>query len=128
MELEAIESGDAEALGIPDADLQTMRSAYESGSLVEVMSRDDFDEFAVMEAFAASQPIASIRNRLLDALRGRKPFRRFKDAADAAGVREKWFAWRDAALAEVVKVFLDDLQIPCVDDRQPGASPDDPPT
>lgn len=120
-ELEAIESGDADALGIPEADLETMRRAYHSPSLVELMTRHDFDELAVMEAFAASQPIAAIRNRLLDALRGRKPFRRFKDAADAAGIREQWFAWRDAALAEIVKVFLDDLQIPYVDDLRSRA-------
>ena len=125
-ELDAIESGDAEALGIPDADLETMRRAYESPSLVGLMTRNDFDEFAAMASFAESQPIASIRNRLLDALRGRKPFRRFKDAVDAAGVREKWFAWRDAAVANVLKVILDDEGIPYVDERGLLTAQDEP--
>jgi hypothetical protein len=93
-----------------------MRQACESPSLVEVMSRHDFDEFAEMESFAASVSIASIRNRLLDALRGRKPFRRFKDAVYEAGVRDKWFEWRDAAVADALRNALDDCRIPYVDD------------
>jgi hypothetical protein len=80
------------------------------------MSRDDFDEFAAMASFADSMNIASIRNRLLDALRGRKPFRRFKDAVDAAGVREKWFAWRTAVLADAARMALEDCEIPYVED------------
>jgi hypothetical protein len=115
-ELEAIQTGDAVSLGIPEGDLDTMRRAYDSPTLVEVMSRGDFDELSVMASFAESQPVAAIRNRLIDALRGRKPFRRFKDAIDAAGVRDKWFAWREDMLEEALRLALDDWEIPYVDD------------
>jgi hypothetical protein len=118
-DMDAIETGDAAAIGIAEEDLETMRHAYESPSLVEVMSRHDFDEFAAMESFADSMPIASARNRLLDALRGRKPFRRFKDAVYAAGIRDKWFAWRHAAVAEALTAALEDCRIPYVDDLGP---------
>jgi hypothetical protein len=118
-DMDAIAAGDAAAIGIAEEDLETMRLAYESPSLVEVMSRHDFDEFAAMESFADSMPSASIRNRLLNALRGRKPFRRFKETVYEAGIRDKWFAWRHAAVAEAVTVALEDCQIPYVDDLGP---------
>ena len=134
-DVDAIETGDAAAIGIAEEDLETMRLAYESPSLVEVMSRHDFDEFAAMESFADSMPIASTRNRLLDALRGRKPFRRFKDTVHAASIRDKWFAWRHAAVAEAMASALEDCQIPYVDDlphdkserrddTEPGSGPE----
>jgi hypothetical protein len=119
-DMEAIEAGDAGAIGISEEDLETMRRVYESPSLVEVMSRDNFDEFAAMESFAASLPIASTRNRLLDALRSRKPFRRFKDAVYAAGIREKWFAWRRATVAVALRTALEDCEIPYADDLGSG--------
>ena len=122
--MDAIEAGDADAIGIAVEDLETMRGAYDSRSLVDVMSRDEFDEFAAMERFAASMPTATVRNRLLDALRGRKPFRRFKDAAHAAGVREQWFAWRYAAVAEALRTALASCQIPFVDDLGSGDTPE----
>jgi hypothetical protein len=120
IDMVAIETDAAAAIGIPEEDLQTMRRVYESPSLVEVMSRDDFDEFAAMANFAESMPIAGIRNRLLDALGGRKPFRRFKDAVHTAGVREKWFAWRDATVADALRTALEECQIPFVDDLGSG--------
>ena len=119
-DIDAIQADDARAIGISEQDLETMRRAYESPSLVPVMSRDEFDEFAAMESFAESMPVASVRNRLLDALRGRKPFRRFKDAVETAGVREKWFAWRNAAVGDALKAALEGCQIPYVDDRRSG--------
>jgi hypothetical protein len=121
-DMDAIETGDAAAIGIAEEDLETMQRAYESPSLVEVMSKHDFDEFAAMESFADSMSIASTRNRLLDALRGRKPFRRFKDAVYATGIRDKWFAWRHAAVAEALSAALEDCQIPYVDDLAPNDS------
>jgi len=52
----------------------------------------DRDEWRLMEAFAASRPKPGDRERLLDAIGGRGAFRRFKDAAQAAGLLDDWYA------------------------------------
>jgi len=60
---------------------------------------DQFDvhEWRVMEAFAEGQADAEVWRQLLDALRGRGAFRRFKDTAHRLGVIDAWYAARDAA-------------------------------
>jgi hypothetical protein len=110
------EDEDARTLGLSEEDLASMRQVYESPSLVALMTTDDFDEFAAMHTFAESQPPSSARNRLLDALRGKRAFRRFKDSVFAAGLRDRWFAWREAALSETLQQILDDLEIPYNDE------------
>jgi hypothetical protein len=115
-EIGALEEGQAHDLGISEDDLVTMREVYESTTLVEVMRRDEFREFDVMLDFTESLPAGSIKNRVADALRGKKPFRRFKDAVNATGLQERWYAWRESALSELIQEVFGDLNIPVDND------------
>jgi hypothetical protein len=60
---------------------------------------DPFDvhEWRVMAEFAEGQADAKVGRQLLDTLRGRGAFRRFKDTAHRLGVIDAWYAARDAA-------------------------------
>jgi hypothetical protein len=115
-DVDAIEGGDARALDVSDEDLAGMRQIYESPTLVALITHQEFDEFSAMVGFAESQPVASARNRLLDALHGRRSFRRFKDAVAATALRDRWFAWREAAVSLALQEVLDDLEIPYDED------------
>jgi hypothetical protein len=115
-DVDAIEGGDARAIGVSDEDLAEMRQIYESPTLIALITHQEFDEFSAMVGFAESQPVASVRNRLLDALHGRRSFRRFKDAVAATALRDRWFAWREAAVSLALQEVLDDLEIPYDED------------
>jgi hypothetical protein len=51
------------------------------------------EAFQLMERFTESVEDEQNRNKLFYALRGHKPFRRFKDTLDEIGLRDEWFAF-----------------------------------
>lgn len=110
-ELDALETGDFAGLDLTAHAIDDLKRRYES-SLVELLARDDFDELEVMRVFAEMPPIAGVRNRLTDAARSRKPFRRFKEAVDAAGLRRQWLEFRRETIALMLQSALDGFQIP----------------
>jgi hypothetical protein len=120
-ELEAIESETNDELS--DDDLQELRRAFDSGTLETIAHRRHLPMVDLMHDFAEQMEPGTLRNRLLNALQGRKPARRFNDAIDVAGLRPRWERWFRRAVAGLMAASLARLGIPCVDDLQP-ADPD----
>jgi len=58
-----------------------------------------------------------LRGRLLDAIRGRGAFRRFKDLAQACGILDDWYRFRDDALKKIAAEFLEVNGIAYVDEK-----------
>ena len=87
-----------------------------SDDFIAVPDRFDFHEYRHMERFSLAQPDDRVRERLLDAIRGKGAFRHFKDTAHRLGVRDAWFEYRFAKLAVQVAGFLEENGIPYVDD------------
>ena len=112
----AMHAPDPAASGLAPADLEQMRRVYESDTLVDVLATSDVDELELMGSFAASQAIQGPRNRLLDALNGKKPRRQFKNALEAAGLTERWEEWQASAVQTALRLALDGFRIPYVDD------------
>jgi hypothetical protein len=82
--------------------------AAEVGRYLEIDRIESHEGFEVMEDFAASIRQPRTRERLLEALARKKPFRRFKDAVDSdPHLRERWFAFRDEAYAELANDWLE---------------------
>lgn len=61
------------------------------------------ESYRTMEDFAATVGNPRLRESLIEALRGRKPFRRFKDVLLAYEVeRERWFAFERQRVRETI--------------------------
>ncbi len=74
---------------------------------VEPMS--SHEGLRIMEAFIATVANPQASDRLAEALSGRKPFRRFKDALlDYLDLRESWFAFEQAAHRELATEWCKD--------------------
>lgn len=88
--------------------------ALEEGSdrYLFIEPRPSSEGFRPMAEFAASVAEPKVRQALEAALRGAKPFRRFKDALAAwPDQREAWFAFRDLDLEAQAREWLADQGI-----------------
>jgi hypothetical protein len=59
---------------------------------------------------------SELRARLLDRIHGRRAFRRFKDAVHEYGLAEEWYQFRENALKEIAKRWLEAHHLPYTDD------------
>jgi hypothetical protein len=89
----------------------------DSESRYEPIDRWDSSEaYELMEEFAEGTTSDDARRLLQFALRGPKPFRRFKDAlAEFAGLRETWFLFKEHAEREAAREWLRTLGIEAED-------------
>ena len=115
-DIAAMQAEDPAAYGLAASDLEQMRRVYESDTLLDVIGASDVDELALMAEFAESQPIQGHRNRLLDALAGKKARRQFKNAVEAAGLTERWEQWQASAVQSSIRAALEFCRIPYVND------------
>lgn len=67
------------------------RDILESPEWIALPSSFDIHEWAIMEDFARSVAEPDLRDELLGAIRGRRAFRRFKDAIYRNGIQEAWY-------------------------------------
>ena len=73
---------------------------------------ESHESFRIMEHFAAALPESRLKSRLFDALTRNKPFRHFQDIVHAdLALRDQWFAFRDDALSQHARDWLESLGI-----------------
>jgi hypothetical protein len=85
------------------------------------------EAFELMEEFAGECGDPRLRQTLLEALRGPKPFRRFKDALlDWPEARETWFSFQEHRHREWVRDWLEQFGIEAEDAStyNPGPVPE----
>jgi hypothetical protein len=111
-DLEAIDDHDPSRFGGSEEEFDGLLRRMEAGTLVPVLAGEVVEAVDIKEAFADTAKIAGVRNRLLDALGGKKPQRRFREVLDAAGLRKSWREFRRAAIASILVDMLDDYRIP----------------
>jgi len=101
-QIAAADAGDESDLSDRDEDaIDLIGKIEDSDEYLRLPSRFDVDEYGMMQRFAHGLENANIRDSLLDTLRGRGAFRRFKDMSRALGVLEEWYRYRDAALEDI---------------------------
>jgi hypothetical protein len=92
-------------------DYEEMSDRVESDLIeryVEIIPIDSHEHFRIMEDFAASAGNSRVKSRLIDALSRSKPFRRFKEVVHSdEELRKRWFAFRDNAIAEYARDWLE---------------------
>jgi Uncharacterised protein family (UPF0158) len=78
----------------------------EIGDYVALPEKFDSDEYAIMEDFCSTYRDRQTGNELLRLSKGSGAFRRFKDAIDALGLDQQWFAHRQEKFTELAIEWL----------------------
>jgi len=86
----------------------------------EVINSDDYlalpnkfeiHEYHIMEQFCYTVEDDKVRGYLLDKIRGRGAFSRFKDAIQMNGIEEEWYRFRQEKLEKIAIDWLEANQI-----------------
>jgi hypothetical protein len=93
------------------------KEVISSDDYLPLPSKFDIHEYHIMEDFCRSVVDDKIRERLLDKLRGRGAFKRFKDAIRNNGIEEEWYRFRQEELEKIAIHWLEVNQIPYTKDN-----------
>jgi len=88
-----------------------IRAALESDRFLELPDRFDIHEWSIMERFSRAQNIEQIRGELLNAVHGAGAFRAFRSAIRRLGLEQSWYQFRDEALAEIARSWLEEHKL-----------------
>ncbi len=97
--------------------LPRTRQAVESEDYLPLPDKFEIHEWSIMERFARSVDNEEHRDMLDRAIHGRRAFRRFRDTASDLELLEDWYRFRDRALKEIARVWLDSHEIPFQEDQ-----------
>jgi heme-degrading monooxygenase HmoA len=125
---EYLEADEAELADLPEwqqDSVRAIRTALEGADTVELPGKVDLHEWDIMRRFAESHG-DPVRRRLLNAIRGKGAFRAFRTALDQLRLRDAWYAWRELAVREFVKDWLEEEDIAFIDDLPPVEEPPEP--
>ncbi|MCD8348059.1 MAG: UPF0158 family protein [Lachnospiraceae bacterium] len=61
----------------------------------------DINEYSIMEDFVDDLPAGAARNALVNAIRGRGAFRRFKDTLYNYGIEQQWYDYQAEAYKRI---------------------------
>lgn len=76
------------------------RAEAEPDQFVVIDPPEPRDSYRMMEDFMFTVDDEQLRNRLLEALNSKKPFRYFRSAVEDSGERENWLDFKDARMKE----------------------------
>ena len=79
-----------------------------SDDYIRLPSQYDLNEYSIMEDFAEERD----DENLFGALRGRKPFRTFKDTAKFQGNIDDYYAFRTSAFTQIAREWCKENEIP----------------
>lgn len=83
------------------------KEILESEDWIELPSKFDIHEYAIMEDFCRSVADAELSDRLLSTIRGSGAFGRFRGAVDALDLRQEWFDFRANELERIAVDWLE---------------------
>lgn len=107
----------ADADDIPDwqvEDFANAKTVLESPGFIALPSAFEIHTYSIMERFCLEIADDRRRDVLLDAIRARGAFQRFKELTYREGVREDWYAFHAEALRQIAADFLKSEGIPFV--------------
>ena len=87
------------------------KEVIDSDDYLSLPSKFDIHEYHIMEDFCCSVMDEEIREGLLDKIRGRGAFKRFKDAIHMHGIEEEWYRFRLEALEKIAIDWFEVNQI-----------------
>jgi hypothetical protein len=103
---EAEEAGDGEAE--KDPEWQMARRIAFMDRVKKLPTKFDVHEWAIMEEFSRAVVSKTIREDLLNAIRGSGAFRYFKDTVRRHRIEEDWFQFRAQALRQIAVAWCEE--------------------
>ncbi len=104
------EEEDDEDLEMPDwqrESTEKLRSLLDSGRALALPGKLEIHEWDLMRRFARLVEGPDESTELLEAIHGTGAFRLFKMTIARLGLREQWFEYRDEALREIAREWLE---------------------
>lgn len=77
----------------------------------------DIHEYSIMEDFIETVASQRKQNYLYNAIRGKKAFRRFKDAIYELGIENQWYKYRDKQYEKIAREWCEKYNIEIVEDK-----------
>jgi hypothetical protein len=93
------------------------KEVISSDDYLPLPSKFDIHEYHIMEEFCCSVADDKIRGGLLDKIRGRGAFGRFKDAIHMNGIEEEWYLFRQAEFEKIAIDWLEANQVSYTKDK-----------
>jgi hypothetical protein len=92
--------------------LPKIRAALESDRFLELPDPFDIHEWSIMDEFSRAQDSERIRQELADAIHGAGAFRTFRSAIRRLGMEQSWYQFREEALIEIARNWLEEHKLP----------------
>ena len=96
--------------------VQEAGKVLDSEDYIELPSQFDIHEYKIMEDFCYDVEDEDFSAELLNRIRGRGAFRKFKDAIRQRGITDDWYAFRKVAFKRIAIDWLEDNDIPYTDE------------
>ena len=90
------------------AEWEAAKRIAASDRFVELPTKFDVHEWAIMRNFSSTVGSEGLRDELVRAIHGLGAFRRFKEIVRLHGIESEWFAFRAEALARIARDWCDD--------------------
>lgn len=111
---EAEETGDGDEPDLPawqEQEWEAAKRIVSTDGFLELPTKFDVHEWAIMQDFSRSVKSDSVREDLLRAIHGAGAFRNFKDTLRRHGVEPAWFAFRTEALRQIAISWCEENDI-----------------
>ncbi len=108
--------------GMPDwqrESIRKLRALLETGRALVLPDRFDIHEWELMKRFANDVEDVDASTELLSAIHGTGAFRFFKATVARLGMRDAWFGYRDQALRELAREWLEANEIGYTEEDRP---------
>ena len=99
-------------------EIQTARDVLDSADYLPLPSKFEIHEYTIMQRFCFAVEDTDLSRELQDQIHGAGAFRRFKDTLYRHNLIDMWFAYRQAAFADIAMEWLDAHHIPYVHDER----------
>jgi len=99
---------------------EKLKRLLDSGRALAVPGKFEIHEWELMKRFAIDVEDLEESTELLGAIHGSGAFRLFKTTIARLGLRERWFEYRDEALREVARSWLEANGIQYVEEDGKG--------
>lgn len=91
--------------GLPEWQREMVETAVDIvenwDNYIKLPTKFDINEYNIMSEFCYSIENGTVRNQLLNAIRGSGAFRKFKNSIQRFGIEKQWYSFRDKTLYDM---------------------------
>ncbi len=91
--------------------LPKVRAVLSSDRCLQLPDRFEIHEWSIMDEFAQTRDSERMREDLLDAIHGAGAFRMFRSTIRRLGIENRWYKFREEALAEIARNWLEEHKL-----------------